>query len=193
MRVIVTGGAGFIGSHLISKLEQLGAEVIVLDDFSSGRKENLAGFKGRIVNASILDEDSLRKAVKGCELVFHLAAYVSAPRSMEEPTACIDLNVKGTAAVVQAASEAGCKKIFFASSAAVYGDGEDKAKREDSDLRPNSPYAVSKLAGEQLLTILGNTYNVKTVAFRFFNVFGCLLYTSPSPRDQRGSRMPSSA
>jgi len=172
MKILVTGGAGFIGSHLVSILQATGREVVVVDDFSSGSRDNLREFTGEIVEGSILDTDCLERAMQGVEQVYHLAAFTSAAGSVEDPILCSELNVRGFLTVLTAARSAKCKRIVFASSAAVYGNGPASPKVEDLEPSPESPYALTKLDGERYLQILGPLWGMETVAVRFFNVFG---------------------
>lgn len=177
--VLVTGGAGFIGSHLAAALLQGGAKVRVLDDLSTGHERNVeaarqAGGSLEFVRASILDDGALRNAVAGCSVVFHEAAMVSAPLSVERPDECIRLNVEGTSRVVHAAHRAGAQRVVFAASAAAYGSptAEKLPCREDRMPESWSPYAMSKVAGEQVLSAASRCLGISTVSLRYFNVFG---------------------
>jgi UDP-glucose 4-epimerase len=174
--VLVTGGAGFIGSHLVERLAAAGARVRVLDDFSTGHESNLAGVRGRVEvrRASILDDAALREAVAGCAVVFHEAAMVSAPLSVEKPLECIRVNVEGTARVLEAARGAGVRRVVFAASAAAYGSPSPERLpcREDAAPEAWSPYAMSKIAGEQLLSSYSRCFGLSTVSLRYFNIFG---------------------
>ena len=172
MKILVTGGAGFIGSHLIQRLQEVGHSVVVVDDFSTGFRENLSGFSGRVVEGSILDPECMASVLEDVELVYHLAAFTSAPGSMAEPLRCADLNVAGLLTMLLAAGSAGCKRIIFASSAAVYGNGPELPKLETLPPSPESPYALTKLDGEYYLQLLGASMGIKTASIRFFNVFG---------------------
>ncbi len=174
MKYLVTGGAGFIGSHLVEHLVTAGETVVVLDDFSSGTWANLAAFRDRIevVQASITDLDACRVATRGVDFVLHHAAIASVVRSVEEPLATHAVNVTGTINVMLAAREAKVRRVVFASSTAVYGDTPDLPAREDLLPRPLSPYAASKLASEDYCQAFGATYGLETVALRYFNVFG---------------------
>jgi UDP-glucose 4-epimerase len=173
MRYLVTGGAGFIGSHLVHTLVDQGHDVVVLDDFSTGRRENLEAVRDRvkIVEGTIDDPATCARAVKGADYVFHEAALVSVPQSMEEPERTHRINTGGTLNVLRAAADAGVKRLVFASTSAVYGRGEPPLD-EDRRLDPLSPYAATKLAGEQYLRMYRNAYGLDTVALRYFNVFG---------------------
>jgi UDP-glucose 4-epimerase len=172
MRILVTGGAGFIGSHLVDLLQREGHEVVVVDDFSTGSERNLEAFEGRIIRGSILDAECMARAFEGVELVFHLAGYVSAPGSMAEPRRCAELNVGGLLTALEAARDGGCGRVVFASSAAVYGNGPEMPKVEGLSPTPESPYALTKLDGERYLRMLGPMWGFATTAVRFFNVFG---------------------
>ena len=174
MRALVTGGAGFIGSHVADELHSSGYEVGILDDFSSGAVENLADLKGHFVlhKGSITDREYVKKTVKGYDVVLHHAAMVSVPRSIEDPVSANQLNVDGTLNVLAAASDAGVQRFVFASSASVYGDGPDSPIPETAPLSPLSPYAASKLSGESYCRVFATVYGLKTVSLRYFNVFG---------------------
>ncbi|MGM0576223.1 MAG: SDR family oxidoreductase [Myxococcota bacterium] len=171
---LVTGGAGFIGSHLVRALVERGDDVRVIDDLSSGFRENLDAVADDIdlVEASILDADALARAAEGCRFVFHLAAQVSVPASMEDPAGTHEVNATGSLRVFEAARAAGVDRVVMASSCAVYGDEPSMPKREDSPVVPTSPYAATKYLGE----IYGETWTrglgQEVVALRFFNVFG---------------------
>ena len=172
-RVLVTGGAGFIGSHVVEFLLSQGRPVTVLDDFSSGTKENLVDFSGdlRVVEGDIRSQEDCRKALEGVELVSHQAAWGSVPRSMEHPELYSSNNLHGTVNILQEARRQGVRRVVLASSSSVYGDSLDTPKREDSLGRPLSPYAASKRACElfgQAFAAMGMT----VVCLRYFNVFG---------------------
>ena len=149
-RVLITGGAGFIGSHLTRHFANH-AEVTVLDDLRSGYERNLQGVACRFILGSILDENVLRQAIAGAEEVYHLAAMISVPESVAKPAECALLNTEGTRRVLDAALAAGARKVVLASSAAIYGDNPTVPKLESMPPEPKSPYAETKLAGEQLL------------------------------------------
>ena len=167
--VLVTGGAGFIGSHLTQHLAGLNCHVRVLDDFSSGYKTNLDTIEATVVEGSILDQDALDRSIEDCSIVFHEAAMVSVPLSVEEPEFCDLVNVKGTNNVIEAAIRAGSERIVFASSAACYGSNPTLPSSETDPLSNESPYAQSKRDGEQLMV---NANGIDTVSLRYFNVFG---------------------
>lgn len=178
---LVTGGAGFIGSHICSALVERGDRVRVLDDLSTGRRENLeplgvgglgSGASVELVEGSILEPAALGAAIEGVEGVFHEAAQVSVPRSVEAPRESYELNAMGTLGVLEAARAAGVGRVVFAASSAAYGNTETLPKREEMTPQPLSPYAAGKLAGEQLLGVWGSVYGLHTVSLRYFNVFG---------------------
>jgi nucleoside-diphosphate-sugar epimerase len=171
-RVLVTGGAGFIGSHLARRLAGLGAEVRVIDDLSSGSRENLAGVDVDLRMASILDEGAFRAVMDGCRFVFHEAAMVSVPLSVDDPPRCAEINIIGTERVLEAACAAGVQRVVFASSAAVYGDEPNLPSTERDPIDCCSPYAASKAAGEALMTAFGRCYDISTVSLRYFNIYG---------------------
>ncbi|MGW8267248.1 MAG: SDR family oxidoreductase [Longimicrobiales bacterium] len=171
---LVTGGAGFIGSHLVENLLAGGARVRVLDDFSTGRRENLAPFVGRIelVEGDITDFPTCCAATEGVNIVFHQAALPSVPRSIEDPARSHEVNATGTLNVLLAAREAGAKRVVYASSSSAYGDTPTLPKREDQTPSPRSPYAVAKLTGEQYCRSFPGVFGLEAVALRYFNVFG---------------------
>jgi UDP-glucose 4-epimerase len=171
---LVTGGAGFIGSHLAARLVDQGGAVRVFDDFSTGKRDNLEAVGDRIdlIEGDLRDPDAVRRAVAGARVIFHQAALSSVQRSVEDPRTTLDVNLSGTLNVLQAAREAGCQRVVFASSAAVYGDAPGLPKTETMAPRPLSPYAISKLAGEQLCSVFTHVHGLETVALRYFNVFG---------------------
>ncbi|MCD4689834.1 SDR family oxidoreductase [bacterium] len=171
---LVTGGAGFIGSHLAERLVELGHDVRIFDNFSTGRRENISHLDGRaeIIEADIRSEDAMRAATAGVDTVFHLAALASVPRSVDDPVASNDVNVRGSLNVLVASRDAGVRRLVYASSSSVYGDTPELPKREDMPARPMSPYAVGKLAGEYYARIFFQLYGLETVCLRYFNVFG---------------------
>ena len=170
-RVLVTGGGGFIGSNLVRTLLSAGVEVVVLDDFSTGFQSNLVGLDAVVHNGSICDPDLVMSAMEGCDTVVHLAALGSVPRSVANPRATHEVNVNGTLNVLEAAREHR-SKILFSSSSSVYGSNAQLPKVEMMTAMPVSPYAVSKLAGEQYIVAYGLCYGLEVLPFRFFNVFG---------------------
>jgi len=171
---LVTGGAGFIGSHLVHRLVAQGEDVRVLDNFSSGNLRNLMDIIDRIdlVVGDIRDEEAVRAAVAGTSIVYHHAAAPSVQTSVDHPRLTFDANVTGTLNVLIAAKEAKCDRVVFASSCAVYGDAPTSPKTEDLAADPQSPYATSKHAGEALCANFFHLYGLQTVALRYFNVFG---------------------
>ena len=175
-RLLVTGGAGFIGSHLVERLLRDGHTVRVLDDFSSGKRENLAfarpGDPLEILDGDIRDPCVVAAAVRDVDGVFHQAALVSVPRSVEAPALSCDVNAHGTSRVLDAGRRAGVRRVVAASSAAVYGDMSDRPVSERTLPRPLSPYGVDKLYVEQLGTLYHALYGMETVSLRYFNVFG---------------------
>jgi len=174
LRVLVTGGAGFIGSHLVEGLVARGAEVVVVDDLSTGKLSNLRCVMDRIsfVDGDIRDEHTVRDAMEGAEYVFHQAALPSVARSLEDPVASNDVNVCGTLNVLVAAREHGVKRVIYASSSSVYGDTPELPKDEAMPVNPLSPYATSKLAGESYCIVFARVYGLSTVSLRYFNVYG---------------------
>jgi UDP-glucose 4-epimerase len=171
---LITGGAGFIGSSIAAELLELGETVRVLDDFSSGRRANLEGLKGRIevVEGSIVDAETVKKCVRGVEVIFHEAAIPSVPRSIESPQPTLLTNVQGTTTVLDVARREGVRRVLYASSSSAYGDSATLPKVETMEPRPLSPYAISKLAGEHLMRVFSSLYAIETLSFRYFNVFG---------------------
>jgi len=173
--VLVTGGAGFIGSHLVDALLADGNyRVRVLDNFSTGRRENLAHCRPSIelIEGDIRDMEIVEEAVAGVDCILHEAALPSVPRSVRAPVTSNDVNVGGTLKLLSAAHKAGVKRVVFASSSSVYGDTEVLPKHEDMTPRPMSPYAVTKLAGENYLRVFAQVYGMETLTIRYFNVFG---------------------
>jgi nucleoside-diphosphate-sugar epimerase len=172
MRYLVTGAAGFIGSHLSRRLVADGHEVVGLDDLSDGKLENLGDVpEVEFVEADLRDEAAVRRAAAGCTAILHQGAMRSVPRSIEQPEKTTDVNVRGTLNVLLAARDAGAA-VVFASSSSVYGDQDRFPLREDMEPRPRSPYAASKLAGEGYCRAWWQSFGVPTVALRYFNVYG---------------------
>lgn len=172
---LVTGGAGFIGSHVVRRLLGEGRRVRVLDDLSTGHKRNLADLLDRVelVEADICDAGAVSSAMRGVELVFHLAARASVPRSVEQPRQSHDINVNGTFNLLMAARDAGTVRRFvYSASSSAYGDTPVLPKREDMAPLPLSPYAVSKLVGEYYARVFSQVYGLETISLRYFNVFG---------------------
>lgn len=173
-RWLVTGGAGFIGSHLVETLVARGEQVRVLDNFSTGRWENLSAVRDQIevVEGDVRDPLAVQQAVDGVEVVAHLAAIVSVERSLQNPQETVEVNVGGTLNLLDESRRIGVSRFLFASSAAVYGDHSELPLREDLPLRPLSPYAASKVAGEALCHAYQAAYGLSTVILRFFNIYG---------------------
>ncbi len=171
MDVLVTGGAGFIGSHLVDGLVQAGNRVRVLDDLSNGKRENVNP-EAELLVGSLADPDAVTAAVAGTELVFHLGALGAVSRSVADPLTTDQVNVHGTLSVLTKACDAGVRRVVFASSSSVYGGAEVVPTPESTPLRPRSPYAVSKLAGEWYVRSFPGLFPIETVALRYFNVFG---------------------
>lgn len=173
-KAVVTGGAGFIGSHLVEALLTNGCQVTVIDNLSTGSLANLAEVKDRInfFEADIRDQEVLNRATKGCDIIFHQAARVSVPMTIEHPVESAMINDVGTLMVLEAARMEDVKKVVFASTCAVYGDDPGLPKDENMFLRPMSPYAVHKLAGEHYCRLYHDLHRIETVCLRYFNVFG---------------------
>ncbi len=171
---LVTGGAGFIGSHLVDGLLARGCRVRVLDDFSTGKERNLASAAERveILRGSVTRADDVARAVAGCDTVFHLAAMASVVKSIEDPLACHEICATGTLRVLDAARRTGVRRVVYAASSSAYGDQPGTARREEDPLMPLSPYAAAKVAGEHDCVCCSATYGLETVRLRFFNVFG---------------------
>lgn len=182
LRVLVTGGAGFIGSHLVEHFVGEGADVRVLDNFRSGHQSNLDAASARcaetgasvtLIEGSITDRDAVRRALDGgVDYVFHFAAMISVPESMLKPIECVEMNAIGTLIVLEEAERAGVQKLTFSSSAAVYGDNPTVPKIESMVPEPKSPYAVTKLDGEYYLRSFATEGRLATASMRYFNVFG---------------------
>jgi UDP-glucose 4-epimerase len=173
VRVLVTGGGGFIGSHLARRLLERGDEVRVLDSFATGRRENLAYLPDvEIVEGDVQSFERAHHAVRGCDYVLHQAALPSVPRSIQDPLTTNAVNMTGTLNVLLAARDAGVRRVVYASSSSVYGSNEQLPKREDQPVAPISPYAVGKLAGEGFCRAFSTIYGLECVSLRYFNVFG---------------------
>lgn len=185
---LVTGGGGFIGSHIVERLVGMGEKVRVLDNFSSGRIENLRGLMDKIdlVLGDLLEQTVVRKAMEGIEVVFHEAALRSVPLSVENPALVNRVNVEGTVNILVAARDAGVRRVVYASSSSVYGNTTVLPKSEHQLPSPVSPYAVSKLSGEYYLKVFAELYGLETVSLRYFNVFG----TRQDPTSQYASVIP---
>ena len=171
---LITGGAGFIGSSIGRALLARGDRVRIIDNFSSGRRENFADYARdvELIEADILDPAALRRAVEGVEVIFHEAAIPSVPKSMAEPIENHEANASGTLRVLHAAKQAGVRRVVYAASSAAYGDAPELPKLETMAPAPISPYGVSKLAGEYYCQVFAGAYGLETVCLRYFNVFG---------------------
>jgi nucleoside-diphosphate-sugar epimerase len=179
LKYLVTGGAGFIGSHITRTLLDQGASVRVLDNFSTGKRENIAEltrqFNGQqleVLEGDIRDASRVKEAVRGVEIIFHEAAFVSVPQSMNNPQECFDVNITGTSHLFDAARQAGVRRAVVASSAAVYGESEALPLLEETPLQPLSPYAVSKRVDEMYAELFTKAFGFEVVALRYFNVYG---------------------
>jgi len=173
VRVLVTGGAGFIGSHLTEALTTLGARVVVLDDLIGGSTDNLKGMDAvDFVHGSILDQSLVEKTLAGCRFVFHQAALGSVPASIERPRSYVEVNVTGTLNILEAARLSGVERIMFAASSSAYGESPTLPKSETMPPSPLSPYAASKVAAEALMSAYAHSYGLDTVSLRYFNIFG---------------------
>ena len=185
MRVLVTGGAGFIGSSIVEHFNKE-AEVRVLDNLRTGCRENIEAFDVEFIVGSITDRAAVTRAMQGVDYVFHLAAMISVPESMEKPCQCVEINTTGTLNVLQAAAEAGVKKLCLSSSAANYGDNPTVPKVETMIPEPKSPYAVTKLDGEYYCRIFHDEGWLNTACLRYFNVFG----PRQDPKSQYAAAIP---
>lgn len=168
----MTGGAGFVGTNLAKRLLADGAEVRLVDDFSSGYRRNLDGIDAEFVEGSILDEDLMQQCTRGIDAVVHLAALGSVPRSVALPRLSFENNAMGTLHLLEACRHNDVAQVIVASSSSVYGSNPSLPRRETDWIRPLSPYAASKAATESLALAYGNCYDVDVLAFRFFNIFG---------------------
>ncbi len=173
-KVLITGGAGFIGSHLAAAIVERGCEVTILDNLSTGKLENMASFREKIrfVEGSITDADVVADCCKGIDTVFHEAALASVPRSVDDPFTSNLHNIDGTLNVLIGARDAGVKRLVYAASSSAYGDSETLPKREDMPYAPMSPYAVQKYVGELYLKVFADLYGLSTIGLRYFNIFG---------------------
>ncbi|OGV48975.1 MAG: dTDP-glucose 4,6-dehydratase [Lentisphaerae bacterium GWF2_52_8] len=171
MRILITGGSGFIGSHIAEHFHAK-AEVRILDNLRSGKRENLKGLNVEFIEGSILERDLVRRAMQDVDYVFHLAAMISVPESMLKPIECVQINAEGTLVVLEEAAAAKVKKLCFSSSAANYGDNPECPKRETMLPEPKSPYAITKLDGEFYCKMFNDEGKLPTTCFRYFNVFG---------------------
>lgn len=173
-RYLVTGGAGFIGSHLVHTLLEHNQEVRVLDNFSSGKRENLSGLAGKleVLEGDVRDRSTVANAVRDVDVIFHQAAFVSVPESMEKPQECFDINVSATVALFDAARSAGVRRVVVASSAAVYGESDALPLKESTPTQSLSPYAASKRTDEIYAQMYTQAFGLDVVALRYFNVYG---------------------
>ena len=179
MKYLVTGGAGFIGSHITRALLEQGAAVRILDNFSTGKRENVEGLARQfivnqleVLEGDLRDASRVKAAVEGVEVIFHEAAFVSVPQSMEEPQECFDVNIAGTSLLFDTARKAGVRRAVIASSAAVYGESDALPLVEETPLQPLSPYALSKRVDEMYADLFTNSFGFEVVALRYFNVYG---------------------
>ena len=179
MKNLVTGGAGFIGSHIAQTLLERSESVRILDNFSTGKRENIEELTRRfdesqlqVLEGDIRDASHVGEAVRGIEYIFHAAAFISVPQSMDEPQTCFDINLTGTSQLFDAARKAGVRRAVVASSAAVYGESEALPLVEETPLEPKSPYAVSKRVNEMYAELFTNSFGFEVVALRYFNVYG---------------------
>jgi len=179
MDYLVTGGAGFIGSHIAHTLLEQGDTVRILDNFNTGRRENVEALTKQfgpdqleVMEGDVRDASAVKEAVRDIQIVFHEAAFVSVPQSMDEPQECFDVNLTGTSQLFDAARRAGVKRAVVASSAAVYGESEAYPLGEETPLMPKSPYAVSKRVNEMYAELFTNSFNFEVAALRYFNVYG---------------------
>jgi len=175
-KILVTGGAGFIGSHIVDKLTEKGFEVTVFDNLDTGHIENIASHRGKkgfhFIKGDIRDLDLIKKTLKDVDVVFHEAALASVTLSVQNPIATNDVNVTGTLNLLKVSADLGVKRFIYASSAAVYGDTPSPKKREDMSSNPTSPYGISKLAAENYVKTYYKVYGLETVSLRYFNVYG---------------------
>ncbi|MGD2111543.1 MAG: SDR family oxidoreductase [Phycisphaerae bacterium] len=190
-KVLVTGGAGFIGSHLATHFVERGDEVRVIDNFATGRKENLShlGDRCELITGDIRDLEQCLSACDGVEFVFHEAAIPSVPKSVEEPQASHDTNVNGTFNVLRAAAERKVRRVIYAGSSSVYGDSEESPKHEEIVQAPLSPYAAQKCLGEHYCRAFSECFGLETITLRYFNVFG----SRQDPSSQYAAAIPAFA
>jgi nucleoside-diphosphate-sugar epimerase len=189
VRVLVTGGAGFIGSNLVDELLAGGHTVRVLDNFSTGHRHNLGAADGEIelIEGDLRSYERVHNAVRGCEVVFHQGALPSVPRSVQDPITTNEVNVGGTLNVLLTARDEGVRRVVFASSSSIYGDAPGFPRTESQTPSPLAPYAVSKLAAEHYCRVFATVYELETVSLRYFNVFGrhqdpASMYSAVIPR-----------
>lgn len=187
-KYLVTGGAGFIGSHIVERLLRDGQSVRVLDNFATGKRENLAPFAGRIdlFEGDLRKPADCAKACAGIEIIFHEGAVPSVPKSVEDPTTTHEANINGTFNILMAARDAGCRRLVFAASSSAYGDQPELPKRETAKPAPLSPYAAHKLLGEYYLSVFYKCWGLETISLRYFNVFG----PRQDPKSQYAAAIP---
>lgn len=177
-KYLVTGGAGFVGSHMVEELLNRGEYVRILDNFSTGRRQNILQFidndNFELIEGDLRSYHIILEAVNGVDYILHQGAISSVPQSIEDPVTTNDVNINGTANILNAALKIGVKRVIFASSCAVYGNGAELPKREDMNPEPESPYAITKYAGEKYCQIFTKLYGLETVCLRYFNIFGPL-------------------
>ncbi len=171
-RILITGGAGFIGSHIAEELAHRGWRPLIIDNLKSGQRKNLNGIAHTFIEGDVRNFTQISEAMRGCQAVFHLAALTSVAESMERPDDYIDVNLRGTLNVLKAARENGVEKVVFASSASIYGDSAVPGNDEEMRPEPKSPYAITKLDGEYYCSVYQEAFSLPTVCARFFNVFG---------------------
>lgn len=187
MRILVTGGAGFIGSHIVEYFNSdTESEIIVLDNLCTGNKDNLAPFNCKFIEGSVEDADLVMACCRGVDYVFHLAAMVSVPESMDNPIKCVSTNINGTLNVLKAAAENNVNKVIFSSSCSVYGDPAISPTPESAPTDPMSPYALSKLDGEYYMRMLSNVWGIECGVMRYFNVYG----PRQNPKSQYAAAIP---
>jgi len=184
-KILVTGGSGFIGSHIVEHFHQTD-EVVVLDNLRTGFRKNVQDFKCQFVEGSVADVELVREVTKGVDYIFHLAALVSVPESMENPQLTVEINTTATLNLLMAARDNGVKKIVLSSSAAIYGDNPVVPKVETMFPEPKSPYAVTKLDGEYYFKMFTDEYGLATTCLRYFNVFG----PRQDPKSQYAAAVP---
>ncbi|MCL2330249.1 MAG: SDR family oxidoreductase [Phycisphaerae bacterium] len=188
-KYLVTGGAGFIGSHIVERLVRDGQSVRVLDNFSSGKRENLAPFgnKVEVVEGDLRKPADCAKACAGVEIIFHEAALPSVPKSVADPVTSHEVNIDGTFNILMAAKEGGCRRVIYAASSSAYGDQKPGLPKHENMLpAPLSPYAVNKLVGEYYLTVFHKCWSLETISLRYFNVFG----PRQDPKSQYAAAIP---
>ncbi len=187
MKVVVTGGAGFIGSHIVEYWSEKNADVHVVDSLRSGYKKNIENFANvTLHNGSITDKELTKRVLENTDYVFNLAALISVPESLEKPDECIDINVKGLLNILDAAKENGVKKVVHSSSAAIYGDDPRLPKDISMKPKPQTPYGITKLDGEYYLQMYFEQFGLKTTSLRYFNVFG----PRQDPKSQYAAAIP---